>query len=108
METSEASDDYTDKLDNDVALARLNKEWRVEYMKTLLHDMDVRNEGRAEGKAEGKAEAIISILEECGEVPEELKNKIYLESDMNRLNKWVKLSATVSSADEFEEKMNII
>ena len=91
---------------------RQNREWMVEYMKTLVHDMDVMNEGiakgRAEGKAEGKAEVIISFLEDQGEVPEDLRTRIYSENDMNRLKRWVKLSASVSSVDEFEEKMDSI
>lgn len=37
-------------------MARKNEEWRSEYMKELLHDDDVREEGRAEGRAEGREE----------------------------------------------------
>ena len=77
-------------------------------MKTLVHDMDVMNEGIAKGRAEGKAEVIISFLEDQGEVPEDLRTRIYSENDMNRLKRWVKLSASVSSVDEFEEKMESI
>ena len=35
-----------------VRRARENEEWRSEYMKELLHDDDVREEGREAGKAE--------------------------------------------------------
>lgn len=31
-------------------MARINKEWRVEYMKTYFHDIDIRDEGREEGR----------------------------------------------------------
>ena len=31
---------------------RKNEEWRSEYMKELLHDDDVREEGRAEGESQ--------------------------------------------------------
>ena len=48
IETNKASDEYTERLNKDIATARLNKEWRVEYMKTLLHDSDVKREGRVE------------------------------------------------------------
>ena len=48
IETNVVCDDYTERLNNDISKARMNKEWRVEYMKTLLHDMDVREEGREE------------------------------------------------------------
>ena len=112
METKQVCNEFTKRLDSDVAEARQNREWMVEYMKTLVHDMDVMNEGiakgRVEGKAEGKAEVIISFLEDQGEVPEDLRTRIYSENDMNRLKRWVKLSASVSSVDEFEEKMDSI
>lgn len=45
IETNKTSDEYTERLNNDVKMARMNKEWRVEYMKTLLHDMDVMKKG---------------------------------------------------------------
>ena len=35
-------------MDEAVRRARENEEWRSEYMKELLHDDDVREEGRAE------------------------------------------------------------
>ena len=56
IETNVVSDEYTERLSRDVSKARQNKEWRVEYMKTLLHDMDVRREGREEGREEGRKE----------------------------------------------------
>lgn len=101
IESKQISDDFTRRLDDEVAMVRENKEWMVEYMKTLVHDMDVRNEGRAEGRAE----VIISFLEDYGEVPEYLKAQIYSETDINIIKKWVKLSTAVSSVTEFEEKM---
>ena len=49
----------TRKIEEAVGRARKNEEWRSEYMKELLHDDDVREEGRAEGRAEGKVEGRI-------------------------------------------------
>ena len=43
-------------MDEAVRRARKNEEWRSEYMKELLHDDDVREEGRAEGREEGREE----------------------------------------------------
>ena len=37
-------------MDEAVRRARENEEWRSEYMKELLHDDDVREEGREEGR----------------------------------------------------------
>ena len=46
--------ELTRRMDEAVRRARENEEWRSEYMKELLHDDDVREEGRAEGRAEGR------------------------------------------------------
>lgn len=48
IETKKSTNSFTDKVDAAVNKARQNKEWRLEYMKTLLHDMDIREEGREE------------------------------------------------------------
>ena len=42
------------RIDEAVCRARKNEEWRSEYMKELLHDDDVREEGRAVGREEGR------------------------------------------------------
>ena len=42
--------DLSQRIDEAVCIARKNEEWRSEYMKELLHDDDVREEGRAEGE----------------------------------------------------------
>lgn len=61
--------------------------------------------GKAEGRAEGKADAILELLDELGEVPEELRIHIYSETDLSRLTRWVKLAARSGSVEEFAEKM---
>ena len=48
--------DLSQRIDEAVCIARKNEEWRSEYMKELLHDDDVREEGRAEGREVGRAE----------------------------------------------------
>ena len=55
-------DDFTRDLDIAVKNARLNTKWRVEYMKTLLHDMDVREEGREEGIEQKSRDVIKKML----------------------------------------------
>lgn len=45
--------ELTEKLDLEVKRARQNEIWRREYMKTLVHDMDMLQEGREEGIKEG-------------------------------------------------------
>ena len=48
--------DLSRRIDEAVRRARKNEEWRSEYMKELLHDDDVREEGREEGRLEGREE----------------------------------------------------
>ena len=101
VETKKTTNNYTRQLDESVDKARMNKEWRVEYMKTLLHDMDVRQEGIDMGIAKGMSDSIMEFLGEHGEVGDELRETIYAQKDTDVLRKWVKLSATVSSIEEF-------
>ena len=62
IETNKVCDEYTERLSQDVAKARMNKEWRVEYMKTLRHDMDVREEGREESREETTYAIVMNML----------------------------------------------
>lgn len=73
-----------------------------------LHYAGLRQEGyergMADGKAEGKAEAIIAFLEDCGEIPASLKESITSQTDLEILNKWIKLAAKVYSIEDFIER----
>lgn len=44
--------DLSRRIDEAVCMVRKNEEWRSEYMKELLHDDDVREEGREEGESQ--------------------------------------------------------
>ena len=50
IRTGKVGGDLSRRIDEAVCIARKNEEWRSEYMKELLHDDDVREEGRAEGE----------------------------------------------------------
>ena len=52
IRTGKVGDDLTQRIDKAVIRARKNEEWRSEYMKELLHDDDVREEGREEGESQ--------------------------------------------------------
>ena len=56
--------DLSQRIDEAVCIARKNEEWRSEYMKELLHDDDVREEGREAGRAEGREEGRVEGREE--------------------------------------------
>lgn len=53
IKTGKVGGNLTRRIAQAVERARRNEVWRSEYMKELLHDEDVREEGRAEGRAEG-------------------------------------------------------
>ena len=42
--------------DKEVKNARLNEEWRSEYLKTYVNDMDMKREGYLEGEERGRNE----------------------------------------------------
>ena len=54
--TGEPLDELTGKLHRAVEAGRRNEKWRSEYMKELLHDDDMREEGRAEERANTERE----------------------------------------------------
>ena len=60
VENEHAEDEFTRLIDKEVKNARLNEEWRSEYLKTYVNDMDMRREGYIEGEKlgleRGKAE----------------------------------------------------
>lgn len=60
-----------------------------------------RSEGRAEGLAEGRASAIIELLEELGTVPDDIRDKIMKETDLDILKKWNKAAARADSVAQF-------
>lgn len=72
IRTGKVGGDLTRRIDLAVERARKNEVWRSEYMKELLHDEDVREEGRAEGEVKGT----IRICKDFGLSFEETINRI--------------------------------
>ena len=75
IRTGQVGDDLTRRIDKAVIRARKNEEWRSEYMKELLHDDDVRAEGRAEGEVCGKPMELL-VCKELGLSFEETAKRI--------------------------------
>lgn len=69
------------------------------------HMKCVRQEGFEEGKAEGKAEAILELLEELGDIPKELYERVSAEKDLQQLKRWLKLAAKAETIEQFREEM---
>ena len=84
------------------------KKWReleVRFMTGEELMQQRERKGRLAGLAEGKADSIFELLEECGTVPESLRKQIYEQKDAKVLTRWLRLSAKVSSVEEFMEQM---
>ena len=62
---------------------------------------DEYEKGHQEGVIAGKAEDILELLEDIGTIPEEVREKITGEIDLEILKKWHKLAAKSESIDEF-------
>ncbi len=72
------------------------------------YDMDIkvqREEAKEEGITLGTVNDIIELLEDIGEVPENLKNRIMKEENRDILRKWLKLAAKAGTVEEFEKNI---
>ena len=110
-------DDFVEKFQNTIRRIKSNREMEERFM--IFEEMlrDERAEGKAEGIAEGKAEGIaegkteavlemlLELMNDLGEIPDELRNRITSEKDLETLKKWLRLAAISESLDEFLEKM---
>lgn len=110
-------DDFVEKLQNTIRRIKSNREMEERFM--IFEEMlrDERAEGKAEGIAEGKAEGIaegkteavlemlLELMNDLGEIPDELRNRITSEKDLETLKKWHRLAARSESLDEFLKKM---
>lgn len=59
----------------------------------------------AKSKAEGKAESVLLILEQRGNISEELRESILQEKDLETLNRWLILAAGAGTIEAFVEEM---
>ena len=82
----------------------------MEYeAKTILQDgirkgkAEGKAEGKVEGKIEGKVDSILELLEDLGEVPDELRLHIQKEKNLDVLTVYLKKVSRVQSVEEFEQ-----
>ena len=60
-------------------------------------------QGRTEGIALGKAENVLELLSDLGEVPEELREQILGEKELDVLKFYLKKASMAKSIEEFQE-----
>lgn len=90
-------------------LSRLIKAWYEERQKDQrdrwAFEDTARNEGRAEGDLKRRRQDILDLLEELGNIPEDIYSRIYAEKDTETLRRWHKAAAKATSFEAFREKM---
>ena len=83
---------------------------RDKYRKEGMYNMcqalqEMMEDSRLDGRAEGKAEFILELLEDLGDVSEDLRKEILVQRDPETLKRWHKLAARSFSIQDFESKM---
>lgn len=99
------TDEVTKKLHDCISKVKISPEVRMEYMKWDAMIYYERRDAKNEGKIEGKIEDIFELLEELGNIPENIREVISKEMDLEKIKSWHKLAARVNSIDEFLKEM---
>lgn len=96
-------DEFVKRLQDSIQRIRQSREMEERYM---LFEELLRDE-RAAGQAEGKAEAVLLFLEELGEVPEPIREKILLVKDSAVLDAMLKNAAKAASVEQFVKDVRL-
>ncbi len=84
IETGKVTNEFLKKLNLEVKKVRQNKEWRLEYMKTWIRDMELREEGIEKGAIKGQTDERARIVTQKikkGMTLEEIAESIELDPD---------------------------
>lgn len=63
------------------------------------------SQGIAQGISQGIAQDILDLLEDLGEIPEDITARIRAEESLDTLRRWHKAAACAESFSDFREKM---
>ena len=58
--------------------------------------------GRAEGEQKGRGLSVLALLEELGQIPSSLRERIMSQQDTKVLTDWLKAAAAASSLEDFK------
>ena len=95
------TDEATREIHDYVSRVKVLPEVRIGYM--LLEEKLFYRE--LNGKIEGKVESVLELLEDLGEIPEDLLATVRAETDLEVLKKWHKLAAKAESIEDFIDKI---
>ncbi|MBC5665457.1 hypothetical protein H8S07_09235 [Dorea sp. NSJ-36] len=70
--------------------------------------MEEYADGEAAGIQKGKIDSLLEILQELGDIPEALQNRIRSEKDLQVLTSWLKAAARADSVEEFQAKAGLL
>ena len=59
-------------------------------------------EGERKGRAEGRGLSVLALLEELGQIPSSLRERIMSQQDTKVLTDWLKAAAAASSLEDFK------
>lgn len=98
-------DEFVLQLQNTIHTIKSSRRMEDRFM--LFEELlrDERAEGKAEGIIAGRADAVLVLLEELGPVPEELKEKITSETNLDLLEKYLKYASEAGTIEDFTEKI---
>lgn len=71
----------------------------VKYMNAWEEKIIIREEG----KAEGITEVIIDLLRDYGDIPQDLREKIKTEDNINVLKEWLKKAIKTGSMEQYQK-----
>ena len=82
-----------------------SREKEAGYMKFAELLEETKQEGIEQGRGMAVVKILLSFLSEKGNIPADLKETIEKETDVDKLEVWVKLAAHSESIEEFERNM---
>ncbi|MBQ3010289.1 MAG: hypothetical protein IJD81_03745 [Oscillospiraceae bacterium] len=94
---TKTEDAYVKELQQSIHSVKENRKLENSFMSL--------EEIREAGRLEGKREDVIELLEELGEIPLSLKERIMSETDAATLKSMLKAASSAVSYADFEEKM---
>ena len=66
---------------------------------------DMLQDEKNEGKVEGKAEAVMELLADMGNVPEDIRSMVNSENNTEKLHVMLKAAAKSETFDDFRERI---
>ncbi len=108
-----AVNEATQEIHGYISKVKVSSEAEVEFMKydDLVWESENRGrkegriEGRQEGRIEGRQATLLEMLEELGEIPEEIREIICAQTDVDILREWSKLAIKAESVEDWQSQI---